>query len=166
MAYKTKKSFKNCLFLCFAFSFFLSFLFKDTPLFAQSSNKADDICGEWWTPNNEGRMIFFRSNGKYYGMVSWLKYPNDKEDGAPKRDKLNPNPELRNRLLQNLILFSDFVFNSESGKYTNGKVYDAQDSGNKYSCWLKLIEHNVLEIHGYIGFSLLGKSVFFTRVQK
>ena len=111
-------------------------------------------------------MTFFRSGGYYYAMVSWLKNPNDPEDGKPKRDKHNPNPALRGRLLQNLILFTDFTYNSGTGKYVDGKVYDAQNSGNKYSCWLKLIERNVLEIHGYVGFSLIGRSEYFTRVQK
>lgn len=145
---------------------FIPFVLTDLRTFAQKNYKADDICGEWWTPNNEGKMIFFRSEGKYYAMVSWLKYPNDPVDGKPRRDKLNPEPSLRNRPLQNLILFSDFIFDAEKEKYTGGKIYDAEDSGKKYSCWLKLIEPNVLEIHGYVGFSLIGKSVYFTRVQK
>jgi uncharacterized protein (DUF2147 family) len=148
------------------FCFFVSLMFQDLKLSAQSVFKADDINGEWWTPENNGKMIFFRSNGKYYGMVSWLKVPNDPVDGKPRRDKLNPDPQLRKRPLQNLILFSDFTFDAEKGKYIGGKIYDADDSGKKYSCWLKLTQYNVLEIHGYVGFSLIGKSVFFTRVQK
>jgi uncharacterized protein (DUF2147 family) len=147
------------------FCFFIFLILQSIKISAQNINKADDINGEWWTQENDGKMTFFRSNGKYYGMVSWLKYPNDPDDGKPRRDKLNPDPALRNRPLQNLILFSDFTFDAEKGKYIGGKIYDAGDSGKKYSCWLKLTDHNVLEIHGYIGFSLIGKSVFFTRVQ-
>ena len=144
---------------------FCFFILLNLNLSAQNVYSADEICGEWWTPKNEGKMIFFRSEGKYYGMISWLKFPNDPVDGKPRRDKLNPDPALRNRPLQNLILFSNFTYDAEMGKYTGGLIYDAQDSGKKYSCWLKLSDHNVLEIHGYIGFSLIGKSVFFTRVQ-
>ena len=152
-----------------AFLFFcllMSLLLTDLRLQAQSNYKADDINGEWWTPDNDGRMIFFRSEGKYFGMVSWLKRANDPVDGKPRRDKLNPDPSLRDRPLLHLILFSDFTFDAAKGKYTGGSIYDAEDSGKKYSCWLKLVDHNVLEIHGYVGFSLIGKSVFFTRVQK
>jgi uncharacterized protein (DUF2147 family) len=148
------------------FTFIFPLLLLNLKVSAQNSYKADDICGEWWTPKNEGKMIFFRSEGNYYGMVSWLKHPNDADDGKPRRDKLNPDPQLRDRPLQNLILFSDFTFDAEKGKYIGGKIYDAEDSGKKYSCWLKLTNYNVLEIHGYVGFSLIGKSVFFTRVQK
>jgi uncharacterized protein (DUF2147 family) len=144
----------------------ISLLLADLKLQAQNGFKADDINGEWWTPDNDGRMIFFRSEGKYFGMVSWLKRANDPVDGKPRRDKLNPDPSLRDRPLLHLILFSDFTFDAAKGKYTGGSIYDAEDSGKKYSCWLKLVDRNVLEIHGYVGFSLIGKSVFFTRVQK
>ena len=141
------------------------FCMPSAKTFAQNNFAADDINGEWWTLNNDGKMIFFRSNGKYYAMVSMLKYPND-ENGKPRCDIHNPEPSLRSRPLQNLILFSDFVFDAKKEKYVGGTVYDAGDTGKKYACWLKLISKNVLEIHGYIGFSLLGKSVYFTRVQK
>lgn len=126
---------------------------------------ADDICGEWWTPGNEGRMIFFKSQGLYYGMISWMKYSADPETGRPRTDKHNPDPSLRSRPLLNLILFSGFGFDDHKGKYTGGTVYDAQESGKTYSCWLKLVSKNVLEIHGYIGISLIGRSEYFTRVQ-
>lgn len=132
---------------------------------AQNGFVADDINGEWWSPKNDGKILFFRSEGKYYAMVSWQKYPNDPVDGKPRLDKNNPDPALRNRPLQNLIVFSDFSYIAEKGKYTGGKIYDAEDSGKKYSGWLKLITKNVLEVHGYFGFSLLGKSEYFTRVQ-
>ncbi len=147
------------------FFMLLCFLWQQTTAFAQNASKADDICGEWWTPENNGRMIFFRSNGKYYAKVSWLKISNDKY-GKPRCEKQNPDAALRPRPLMDLILFADFTFDSEKGKYTGGKIYDAEESGSKYSGWLKLIEHNVLEIHGFVGFSLIGKSVYFTRVQK
>jgi uncharacterized protein (DUF2147 family) len=147
------------------FLLFFCFLFQQITAFTQNVYKADDICGEWWTPDNNGRMIFFRSNGKYYAKVSWLKISNDKY-GKPRCEKQNPNTALSPRHLQDLILFSDFIYEPEKGKYTGGKIYDAEDSGSKYSGWLKLIEHNVLEIHGFVGFSLIGKSVYFTRVQK
>jgi uncharacterized protein (DUF2147 family) len=147
------------------FLLFFCFLFQQITAFTQNVCKADEICGEWWTPDNNGRMIFFQSNGKYYAKVSWLKISNDKY-GKPRCEKHNPNSALHPRHLQDLILFSDFIYEPEKGKYTAGKIYDAEDSGNNYSGWLKLIEHNVLEIHGYVGFSLIGKSVFFTRVQK
>jgi uncharacterized protein (DUF2147 family) len=163
MMLKSKHKVSNFLAIAMIFSVVLLCLPAAKTL-AQNAFAADDIIGEWWTLNNEGKMIFFRSEGKYYAMVSWLKYPND-GNGKPRCDIHNPDPSLRSRPLQNLILFSDFVFDAKKERYEGGTVYDAGDSGKRYACWLKLITRNVLEIHGYIGFSLLGKSVYFTKVQ-
>ena len=158
---RLKQNFYTSLWVCF----FLSFLLTHKPSVAQNTYKADDICGEWWTPNNDGRMVFFRSGSQYYARVSWLKNPNDKY-GKPRCEKQNPIASQPPRPLQDLILFADFIYDAAKEKYTSGKIYDPEDSGNKYSGWLRLIEHNVLEIHGFVGFSLIGKSVYFTRVQK
>jgi uncharacterized protein (DUF2147 family) len=130
-------------------------------LLGQNNNKADDLLGNWMTPDNDGKIMFFRSSGKYYGSICWMKNPND-ENGKPKIDKHNPDPSKRSQSFQGLIIFKDFEWNAAEGKYTGGSVYDARN-GNSYDCYLKLIEHNVLEIHGYIGFSFIGKSEYFTR---
>ena len=134
-------------------------------LFAQNSYRADALCGEWWTPDNDGRIIFFKSGETYSGKVSGFKKPNDPETGKPRLDKHNPDPLLRNRPIMGMVLFYNFEYSASNDKYINGNLYDS-DHGKKYSCWIKLIDKNVLELHGFVGFSLLGKSVYFTRVQK
>ena len=161
MQKKTATLFIRVLFLCVTF---VSFLPGKT-LFAQNIYGQDALCGEWWTPNNEGRIIFFKSGTTYSGKVSWFKVPNDPETGKPKLDKHNPNPALRKRPVMGLVLFYNFEYNESKGKYIDGKLYDS-NTGNTYSCWIKLIDKNTLELHGFIGFSLIGKSVYFTRFQK
>jgi len=133
-------------------------------LYAQQALKPDALCGEWWTPENQGKIIFFKDGTTYSGKVSWMKKNIDPETGKPMLDKHNPNPALRNRPVIGLVLFYNFTYNASKEKYIDGKLYDS-DSGNTYSCWIKLIDKNVLELHGFVGFSLIGKSVYFTRVQ-
>lgn len=134
-------------------------------LTAQNSLKADALCGEWWTPDKDGKIFFFKSGTTYSGKVSGFKNPNDPETGKPRLDKNNPDPSLRKRPIMGLVLFYNFEYNTSKEKYINGELYDS-DHGKTYPCWIKLITNNVLELHGYIGFSLIGKSVYFTRVQK
>lgn len=138
--------------------------FKSGAVFTFLNYEPDAICGEWWTPESDGKMFFYKSAGKYHAKVSWIKNPNDPETGKPRLDKKNPDPKLRNRPIMGLALFYDFVYDVKKQKYVDGNLYDS-NSGNTYSCWFKMISNNVLELHGYIGFSLIGKSVFFTRVQ-
>ena len=59
------------------------------PSFSQSK-KGDDILGKWFTENNEAKVEIYKSGDKYYGKIIWLKEPNDKETGKPKKDKNNP----------------------------------------------------------------------------
>lgn len=96
--------------------------------------------------------------------MSWIKKNIDPATGKPMLDKHNPNPALRSRPIIGLVLFYNFTYSTTKEKYIDGKLYDS-DSGNTYSCWIKLIDKNVLELHGFVGFSLIGKSVYFTRVQ-
>ncbi|RZK99674.1 MAG: DUF2147 domain-containing protein, partial [Hymenobacter sp.] len=49
-------------------------------------------------------------------------------------------------------------------KWDNGKIYDPE-SGKTYSCYMKLESANTMEVKGYIGFSLIGKSQTWTRVK-
>jgi len=147
-------------------AFFL-FSFSFLPVFstAQNSYGSDALCGEWWTPERQGRITFFKNGSTYSGKVSWIKKNIDPETGNPILDKHNPDPSLRQRPITGLVLFYNFKYNASKDKYVDGSLYDS-DHGNTYSCWIKLIDKDVLELHGYIGFSLLGKSVYFTRVKK
>ncbi|HNZ42560.1 MAG TPA: DUF2147 domain-containing protein [Bacteroidales bacterium] len=150
--------------LLFAFLFCCFFLLPNFST-AQNSYGSDALCGEWWTPERQGRIIFFKNGSTYSGKVAWMKKSIDPETGKPMLDKHNPNPSLRNRPITGMVLFYDFKYNASKDKYVDGSLYDS-DHGNTYSCWIKLIDKDVLELHGYIGFSLIGKSVYFTRVKK
>jgi len=159
------KSLKTQSFIIFFLCFFICICLLDVSVMAQNSYNPDALCGEWWTPGNDGRITFFKNGTTYSGKVSWIKKNIDTETGKPILDKHNPDPALRGRPVQNLVLFYNFEYSSSKEKYIDGKLYDS-NTGNTYSCWIKLIDKNVLELHGFVGFSLIGKSVYFTRVQK
>jgi uncharacterized protein (DUF2147 family) len=48
------------------------------------------------------------------------------------------------------------------GKWKNGRVYDP-NSGKTYKCKLTLVDENTLELRGYIGISLLGRTETWSR---
>jgi uncharacterized protein (DUF2147 family) len=49
-------------------------------------------------------------------------------------------------------------------KWDDGKIYNPKD-GKTYSCYMKVLNANTMEVKGYIGFSLIGKSQTWTRVK-
>lgn len=128
-----------------------------TTIFAQN---ADDIVGVWWTEDKDGKVEIYKKGDVYYGKLIWLKEPN--ENGKPKLDDENPDPKLRNRPLQGLVLLSGLVF--EGDEWDDGEIYDPE-SGDTYSCYVELESPNRLKLRGYIGFSLIGRSSYWTRAE-
>ena len=127
-------------------------------IFAQ---KKDDILGKWINPSGEGQIEIYKKGDKFYGKLAWIKEPND-ESGKPKTDVKNPNASLRTKPLLGLEILKDFVFEDE--KWTDGTIYDPK-TGKTYSCNITLKENGQLNIRGYIGISLIGRSESWKRVK-
>jgi len=128
--------------------------------------KADDIVGLWLTQDNDSHVQITKENGKYFGKIVWLETPIDSITGKPKVDDKNPNPALLNRPVLGMNLLSDFVFDSD--EWNDGKIYDPK-SGKTYSCYIQFPDENNIDrvkIRGYVGLSLFGRTVYWTRVKK
>jgi uncharacterized protein (DUF2147 family) len=132
------------------------------------AQKAEDIAGIWLTKNDKGELssqvqIWQASNGKIYGKIVWLFQPN--ENGKPKLDKNNPDEKARTRPLLGLQLLNHFVF--EDKEWSGGKIYDPKN-GKTYSCvmWFDGNDKNTLHVKGFIGVSLIGREVVWTREAK
>ena len=130
-------------------------------VFGMAQTKSDAILGEWLSPDRNGRFLFYIENGKFYGKIVWLKEPKD-ETGKYKLDVKNPDAAKRKLPLLGIVIFKDFKWDQTSGKWVDGKVYDAR-SGETWSCELRLPSEKVLEVRGYLAFPWLGKSAFFSR---
>ncbi|WP_231423976.1 DUF2147 domain-containing protein [Pedobacter sp. Leaf250] len=138
---------------------FLMLLFVAVSFSALAQNK-DAIVGKWLNPSGEGQIEIYKKGDKYYGKLAWIKEPN--LNGKPKLDAKNPDASLQKRPLLNLEILKDFVY--EDGKWTDGTIYDPK-SGKNYSCNMTLKGNDVLNVRGYVGISLLGRSETFRRVK-
>lgn len=52
----------------------------------------------------------------------------------------------------------------DGDEWVNGKILDP-NSGKEYSCKMKLKNNNTLEVRGFMGVSLLGRTQTWTRVE-
>jgi uncharacterized protein (DUF2147 family) len=129
--------------------------------FVAYGQKADDILGSWANPSGEDHIVIYKKGNKYFGKLDWIKYPND-ETGKPKTDKNNPDKKLRSRPDLGLELLKDFSFEGNN-LYDDGTIYDPKN-GKTYSCKMTL-DGDKLNIRGYIGISLFGRTEIFTRVK-
>jgi uncharacterized protein (DUF2147 family) len=121
---------------------------------------AQDITkGAWYNQEKTSKVQFYENGGKFYGKVIWLKEPI--ENGKPRTDNLNPNEKLRSTPLMGLIFMKNFVKKGDK-KWEDGTIYDPKN-GKTYSCTITQVNPTTLDVRGYIGISLLGRTSKFTK---
>ncbi|MFN5055195.1 MAG: DUF2147 domain-containing protein [Bacteroidota bacterium] len=136
-----------------AFSFSTSFKsIEDNP---------EAIVGVWKTGEGNAMVRIYKNGDKYQGKVVWLKEPIDPETGKPKVDKNHPDETVRSRGILGLINVWGFVFKGNN-VWDEGNIYDPKN-GNTYSCTIKMNNANTLEVRGFIGVSLIGRTDTWTR---
>jgi len=135
-----------------------SFFFISTLFISQAQNQADDILGFWLTDDGRAKIEIYKESGKYSGKIVWLKDSIDK-NGNPPVDYENPDPELRKRTIQGINLVKGFYFDSE--KWVDGEIYDP-DTGKTYASNMKL-KRNKLEVRGFVGIPMFGRTVVWTK---
>ncbi|WP_231129646.1 DUF2147 domain-containing protein [Flavobacterium sufflavum] len=100
------------------------------------------------------KIEIYKSGDKYFRKLIWGKTMYEADGKTSKKDVKNKNEKLRSRNLKDLIMLKDFEYND--GVWDGGEIYDTY-SGKTYSCTMKL-EKGKLNIRGYIGISLLGRT--------
>jgi uncharacterized protein (DUF2147 family) len=109
--------------------------------------------------------IYKTTSGHYAGKIVWLKEPIDPETGKPKLDKRNPDESLRTVPTLGLVNLKGFTYNEEEKEWQNGTVYDPK-VGKEYSCKMNLQDANTLDVRGFIGVSMFGRTDTWTRQVK
>ena len=113
--------------------------------------------GRWLNADGDGWVQISLDTGAPVGRIAGS--PNEQ----PERfDELNPDPELRSRSLLDLVILEGFEPDGD-GKWKGGTIYDP-NTGKTYKCKMKLVDENTLEVRGYIGFALVGRTETWTRV--
>jgi len=129
--------------------------------FAGLAQNKDAIIGKWINSSGEAHVDITKRGDQYFGKIVWLKEPKD-EKGATKTDVKNPDERLKSKPILGLEILKNFVF--EDGKWTDGKIYDPK-SGKTYSCNMTMKGNDVLNMRGYVGISLIGRSETWKRVK-
>jgi len=143
----------------------LLFIFFITPkVFSQEEDK---VVGYWLTQDGDSQVKIFKAkNGNYYGNIKWLKTPT-REDGSIKLDDKNPDADLSKKQILGLQILKGFSFNEDEKEWVDGTIYDPK-SGKTYKCFMWFDKGNdvILHVKGFIGFSVIGSKVDWTREEK
>ncbi len=139
---------------------------------AAAGADGDAILGVWATdPEGDGgqaHIEIYKEGDRYYGKIIWLSEPvylaGDPHGpaGEAKVDTENPDEALRSRPIIGLLLMSDFRYDGK-GLWHKGKIYDP-DNGKTYKSKVRLADDDVLKVRGFIGFSFIGRTSEWTRV--
>lgn len=136
------------------------------PSLIQASPSLSPV-GLWETPEGKGGKAHVKIEpcaGKLCGHIVWLELPNDKE-GRPKTDRRNSDASLRVRPILGLPLLNGFLPDPERpDRWIEGRIYNPED-GEIYRSTMTLGPDGTLDVRGYVGLPLLGKSQVWKRVE-
>ena len=124
---------------------------------------AEDITGLWVTQEGEGAIEIRPCGDQRCGRIAWMKEPKG-PDGRPPLDRNNPDPGLRSRTICGLQIISGLEPQTD-GSWGKGKVY-APDSGKTYDMEIRRETADTLKATGYMGFTLLGRTMEWRRAPK
>jgi len=119
------------------------------------------IVGVWKTGDGNAMVKIYKNGEKFQGKIVWLKEPNDPETGKPKLDKNHTDEASRTRPILGLVNIWGFTY-KDKNVWEEGNIYDPKN-GNTYSCTIKMLNPNTLEVRGYIGVSLIGRTDTWTK---
>ena len=130
---------------------------------AQAAGNPDAVIGVWKNGEGTGLIQITKKGDKYFGRLVWLKVANTPE-GKPRTDVNNPDESKRTVQLKGLENMRDFSYSGDN-KWEGGKIYDPKN-GSDYSCEMTLKDPNTLEVRGFIGVSLFGRTDVWKRMVK
>jgi len=131
-------------------------------LFALTTTFAQSVTGKWRTIDDqtgEAKSVveIYEEKGKIYGKVIEIM-------DETKRDALcvNCTGSDKNTPVMGLVIIRGLE--KDGDEYNGGKILDP-NNGKLYKCYIQLGENDILKVRGYIGFSLLGRTQYWNRVE-
>jgi uncharacterized protein (DUF2147 family) len=130
-------------------------LFCSSSFRSNAQVAAADILGNYVVPSKDGAIQIYEKDGKYYGKIILNKDPE-------KLDVNNPDKEKQKLKVLGMTILSGFKFDGDD-TWENGTIYDPKN-GKTYSCKITRLSNGDLNIRGFIGVSLLGRTETFTKI--
>ncbi|GAB3672625.1 DUF2147 domain-containing protein [Salinisphaera aquimarina] len=122
-----------------------------------ADQKAEDAAGVWETASG-GYVELYEDGDHWKGKIVGSK------DGQARYDKKNPDESKRDRRLLGVTVLDGLSYAGD-GKFEGGTIYDP-NNGKTYKAKASQSDPDTLDVRGYIGISLIGKSQTWKRVDK
>ena len=116
-----------------------------------------DYEGFYWTEKKDAIVQLALLGESIEGRTVW----SETKDGV---DVNNPDETLKERPLVGMVFLSGFEYAAKKNRWKDGKVYDP-NNGKTYDAKMALKNGGeTLEMRGYIGISLFGRTAKFARL--
>ena len=138
--------------------YLLAFILMFSTVFSFADNKSN-YPGIWFNEEKDAVMEIKNREGVISGCVVWLKEPT--KDGKPRTDIHNSDIQLRTHQVLGLVILKNFTI-KQNGSLGGGTIYDPK-SGKTYQCIITFKDQNRLNIRGYIGHPMIGRTALWTR---
>ncbi|WP_395048095.1 DUF2147 domain-containing protein [Flavobacterium sp.] len=120
------------------------------------------VLGKWKTIDDktgEAKSIVevYENNGKLYGKVIEIFDATKRNRKCEKCEGID-----KNKPVLGLVIIKGLT--KDDTEYNGGKILDPE-TGNLYKCILKLSGKDKLDVRGYMGFALIGRSQTWVRVK-
>ena len=137
------------------------FFFAIALCLATGTMRGQDVFGKWYsidpdTGENESIIRVYQEGEKVYAQIETILKEEDKDKTCIEctgADKDKP--------IEGLVIMKGLE--KDGDEYNGGKILDPKN-GKYYKCYITLEEANKLKLRGYIGFSLVGRTEYWYRV--
>ncbi|WP_027078018.1 DUF2147 domain-containing protein [Maribacter antarcticus] len=124
--------------------------------------KAQTIIGQWETFDDKTKekkavIEIYKTNNLYFAKII--------ENFIGENNALceNCKGQKKDKPIIGLVIIENIK--KSDNEYSGGAILDPE-SGETYSCYLELIDNNKLKVRGFIGFSLFGRTQYWTKRNK
>jgi len=131
--------------------------------FSPMAQDVNDIIGVWFTQDNDSKITIAKDdNGEAFGTITWIKEVHA-DGGQMPLDVNNPDETLRDKPLLGRRILNGFEYNQSRNRWQKGTIYDPTTrKTHKCQMWIE-DDLNILIVRGYVGISLIGRQVEWTR---
>ena len=126
-----------------------------------TSGFAQSVTGKWYTvddDNNKKSIVeIYKKGDKVYAKIVELMDDADKGKLCEKCEGKN-----HNKPIEGMNILTGLT--KDGDEWNGGKILDPEN-GKTYKCYITLEDNNKLKLRGYIGFSLIGRTEYWYRLQ-
>lgn len=139
------KKFKSLLFITFLMTT-ISFKINSKIMI----DEAEKIVGVWFTDDKTSKIQIYKTDNQFFGKIVWMSSKENQEE-------LKVKPKIGYQI------FRKFIFEGKN-VWSGGQVSDPR-TGMTVSGKMTLKNENTLNVRGYLGAPMFGKTVILLRAE-